>query len=155
VHAQLGPKVLVGSLAIIGSAICYSANILMMRWQALAAKPLEINFFQGLVVLALWLAALPFVGVPAWPTQQIGWVIVASILSTAGGLLFSWAYARGEASYLAVTEYSGFLWAALFGWLIFDEAVSSYTLGGAVLIVGGCLFAARRPRASAEIEAIA
>jgi S-adenosylmethionine uptake transporter len=66
------------------------------------------------------------------------------VLSTSGTLLYGWAYARGEASYLAVTEYSAFLWASALGWLVFREPVSSYTIAGALLIVGGCLFAARR-----------
>ena len=74
-QAQLGPKVFIGSLAIIASALCYSANIIMMRWQALVAKPLEINFFQALVVLLIWTAALPLVGMPAWPRGQIGWIV--------------------------------------------------------------------------------
>ncbi len=143
-RAQVRPDVLLGIAAILGSAVCYSGNILMMRWQALAAKPLEINFFQSVVVLLLWTAALPLIGIPHWPAGQVGWVIVASILSTTGGLLFAWAYARGEASYLAVTEYSAFLWASALGWLVFRERVSLYTLAGAVLIVGGCLMAARR-----------
>ncbi len=143
-QAQLGPKVFIGSLAIIASALCYSANIIMMRWQALVAKPLEINFFQALVVLLIWTAALPLVGMPAWPRGQIGWIFVASILSSSGSLLFAWAYARSEASYLAVTEYSAFLWASVLGWLVFVEPVSLYTIAGAVLIVGGCLIAARR-----------
>ena len=143
-QTELGPRVLIGSVAILGSALCYSGNILMMRWQALAAKPLEINFFQSVVVMLLWIAALPLIGVPEWPRDQLTWVIIASVLSTSGGLLFSWGYARGEASYLAVTEYSAFLWASALGWLVFRERVSLYTLAGAVLIVGGCLVAARR-----------
>jgi S-adenosylmethionine uptake transporter len=143
-RAEVGEDVLFGVAAILGSALCYSVNILMMRWQALAAKPLEINFFQSMVVLILWIAALPIIGLQAWPHGQIGWIIVASTLSTAGGLLFAWAYARGEASYLAVTEYSAFLWASLLGWLVFRERVSLYTLAGALLMVGGCLAAARR-----------
>lgn len=49
-RGEVRPDVLLGIAAIIGSAICYSGNILMMRWQALAAKPLEINFFQSIVV---------------------------------------------------------------------------------------------------------
>ena len=142
-RAEVRPDVLLGIAAIIGSAICYSGNILMMRWQALAAKPLEINFFQAIVVLVLWLAVIPIAGIPAWPHGQIGWVLLASILSTTGGLLFAWAYARGEASYLAVTEYSGFIWASICGWVAFSEQVSLYTLSGAVLIVGGCLIGAR------------
>jgi len=148
--------VLLGIAAILGSALCYSVNILMMRWQALAAKPLEINFFQSLVVMLLWIAAMGVAGIPAWPHGQIGWIVLASILSTAGSLLFAWAYARGEAAYLAVTEYSAFLWASALGWLIFQERVSFYTLAGAVLIVGGCLIAARRKiEAPPEIDVAA
>jgi S-adenosylmethionine uptake transporter len=143
-RAEVRPDVLLGIAAILGSAVCYSVNILMMRWQALAAKPLEINFFQALVVLLIWIAALPVVGIPAWPRGQVAWIVLAAIMSTSGGLLFAWAYARGEASYLAVTEYSAFLWASALGWIVFREHVSTYTLAGALLIVAGCLIAARR-----------
>jgi len=142
-RGDVRPDVLLGIAAIIGSAICYSGNILMMRWQALAAGPLEINFFQSIVVLLMWLAVIPLVGLPAWPGGELGWIVVASVLSTAGGMLFAWAYARGEASYLAVTEYSGFIWASICGWVAFDERVSLYTVAGALLIVAGCLICAR------------
>ena len=142
-RGEVRPDVLLGIAAIIGSAICYSGNILMMRWQALVAGPLEINFFQAIVVFGMWLAVVPLIGLPTWPASELGWIILASILSTTGGMLFAWAYARGEASYLAVTEYSGFIWASICGWVAFHERVSLYTLAGAVLIVGGCLIGAR------------
>ncbi|MEP6983934.1 MAG: DMT family transporter [Sphingomicrobium sp.] len=151
-----GPDVLLGIAAILASALCYAVNIVLMRHQALAAKPLEINFFQCLTVTALWLLAVPVVGLPAWPGEQWLWIIVATLLSTSGTLLFAWGYARGPASYLAATEYSGFLWASVMGWLVFHERVSSYTLAGALLIVGGCLIAARGKRPEPpEIEVAA
>jgi len=143
-RARLGPDVLLGSTAILGSALCYAVNIVMLRWQALAARPLEINFFQSLTVMLLWVLALPFVGIPASAGWQWLWIVLAAGLSTFGNLLYSWAYARGEAGYLSVTEYSAFLWASALGWVIFHENVSSYTIAGALLIVGGCLIAARR-----------
>ncbi|MFL6722082.1 MAG: DMT family transporter [Sphingomonas sp.] len=146
-RAHVGGDVLLGIAAIIGSALCYAFNIVLMRHQALAAKPLEINFFQSVTVMALWLLAIPMVGTPPWPGGQWLWVAVAALLSTCGTLLFAWAYARGEASYLAVTEYSAFMWASALGWLVFHERVSLTTLAGAVLIVGGCLVAARRKTA--------
>lgn len=155
-RGQLGRDVLLGSAAIITSALCYAGNIVMMRRQALAAGPLEINFFQSLTVMILWLLALPFVGMPSpggwsWPL-----IIIAALLSTSGTLLYGWAYARGEASYLAVTEYSAFLWASALGWLVFSERVSFYTLAGAALIVSGCLIAVRRQiQAPPEIDVAA
>ena len=151
-RANVGSDVLLGIAAIIGSALCYAANIVLMRRQALAAKPLEINFFQSAVVMLLWLIALLFTGAPASPGLQWGWIFLAAMLSTSGTLLFAWGYARGPASYLAVSEYSGFLWASVLGWLIFHEPVSLTTLAGAALIVGGCLIAARRKPLPPEIE---
>jgi S-adenosylmethionine uptake transporter len=142
-NAKLGPEVLVGSAAIIGSALCYAVNIVLMRRQALAARPLEITFFQSLTIAVLWLAALPLFGLPDWPTARWTWILVAGAMSIAGGLLFAWAYARAEAGYLAVTEYGAFLWAAVLGWVVFHEPVSGFTVAGAVLIVLGCLLAAR------------
>ena len=155
-HAEMGEGVLIGTIAILGSAVCYAVNIVLMRRQSLAAGPLEIGFFQSITVAALMFASLPFLGGVAWPTDQWPAILAAALMGFSGVLLFAFAYARGEASYLAVTEYSGFLWAAALGWLVFAEPVSPYTLAGAVLIVGGCIFAAReRPRPEPEIEALA
>jgi len=142
-RADLGSEVLLGTAAILGSALCYAVNIVLMRRQSQAAEPLEINFFQSMTVAALWLCLVPFLGFPAWPDAYWLMIFAAAVMSVAGGLLFSWAYARADASYLAVTEYSGFVWAAILGWLVFSEKVSLYTLAGAALIVGGCIIAAR------------
>ncbi len=143
-RAAMGAEALLGIAAIIGSALCYAMNIVLMRRQALAAKPLEINFFQSLTVMTIWIAIVPAIDAPAWPGVHWGWIAIAALMSTSGTLLFAWAYARGEASYLAVTEYSAFLWASALGWIVFREPVSLYTAAGATLIVGGCLVAARR-----------
>ena len=153
-RTNLGTDALLGSAAIIGSALCYAVNIVLMRHQALAAKPLEINFFQSLTVLVLWLAVIPFAGWPELPsTYWWMWIVIAAAMSTTGGMLFAWGYARAEASYLAVTEYSAFLWAAACGWFVFHESVSVYTIAGAALIVGGCIIAARgKLKAPGEVE---
>ena len=152
----MGEGVLVGTFAILGSAVCYAVNIVMMRRQSLAAAPLEIGFFQNGTIVLLMVASLPFLGGVEWPGDNWLAIVAAAVMSFAGILLFAFAYARGEASYLAVTEYSGFLWAAALGWLVFSEPVSPYTLAGALLIVGGCVVAAReKPRPEPEIEALA
>jgi S-adenosylmethionine uptake transporter len=153
-RADLGRDALLGSLAILLSAVCYAVNIIMMRRQSLAAGPLEIAFFQNVTVAAVLLLGLPLVGtsMPDW--QHWPALVLAAFLSTLSMLLLSWAYARAEASYLAATEYTSFLWAALLGWLIFDEGLSWWTVAGASLIVGGCLLAARRPEeANPHLEA--
>ncbi|RZL51297.1 MAG: DMT family transporter, partial [Variovorax sp.] len=75
-----------------------------------------------------------------------GWALLAlaAVLQVISSLLLAWAYARAEAQVLAITEYSAFLWAALFGWLFYAEPLALVTIAGAALIVAGCLVAARR-----------
>ena len=153
-QADLGREALIGSLAILLSAVLYALNIIIMRRQAMVAGPLEITFFQSVIVSLSLLVLLPFTGIDVPPGEQWPWLVLAALLAVTSMLLLSWAYARAEASYLAATEYTSFLWAMLFGWLFFDESVSPYTLAGAALIVAGCILAARRPEeASPALEA--
>ena len=67
-------------------------------------------------------------------------------LTVLAAVAIAWAYARAEAQALVPIEYSGFLWAILFGWLFFREAVTLPTVLGAALIVTGCWIAAPRER---------
>lgn len=155
-RAELGRDALLGSIAILGSALFYAFNIILMRQQALQARPLEIAFFQFLVGAAGFWAIAAFIGLPEFPAAEWGALAAATVLSILGMLLLAWAYARAGAAYLATTEYTGFLWAMLFGWVFFAERVSPFTLGGAALIVGGCMIAARRPEeASPSLETAA
>jgi S-adenosylmethionine uptake transporter len=153
-QADVGREALLGSMAVLGSAVCYAINIILMRRQSLIAKPVEVAFFQALTVTVTLACFIPFVGIdvpgaPYWP-----WLVLAAVLAVVSSSLLSWAYGRAQASYLATTEYTAFLWAALFGWLIFAEPLSPLTVGGAALIVAGCIFAARRPdEASPKLEA--
>ena len=144
-QANLGHEALLGSISILCSAGCYAVNIILMRQQSLAAPPIESSFFQSLFVFIGMIAAVPFLGIGLPPTDKLPMIILAAFLATTSLLLLSWAYARAKASYLATSEYTSFLWAALFGWIIFGERVSPFTVAGAAMIIGGCLLAARTP----------
>ncbi|MEO7689520.1 MAG: DMT family transporter [Sphingomonas sp.] len=151
-RAEMGPEAFHGTLAVLVSAVCYAYNIILMRQQAQVAGPIEIAFFQSLIVSVLFALALPFFGtVPA--LVHLPAIIGSAALATVSLLLLSWAYARGQASYLAPTEYTSFLWAALLGFLIFGETVSPFTLAGAALIITGCVIAARGRGQISDVEA--
>ena len=142
-RADLGRDALLGSAAILASATIYAYNIVLMRQQAMIARPVEIAFFQNLTVTSIFLLAMPVMGVPPLPDGHWIELIVAALLAMASMLLLAWAYARAGAGYLSTTEYSSFLWAIALGWLRFGETVSPFTLAGAALIVAGCIVAAR------------
>jgi len=156
-QADLGREALIGSLAILASAVCYAINIILMRRQAQVASPIEVSFFQSVIMAVVLVLAWPFMGgIELPPMAAVPMILMAALLATSSHLLLTWAYARANASYLATTEYTSFLWAALFGWVFFREPVSLYTVAGAAMIVAGCLLAARTPRdASPSLEAAA
>ena len=132
-----------GTAAVLGSAVLYAWNLVLQRQQALLAAPVEMATWQNLVVGLILLPAAPWL--LGWPEAAAWFAIAASAaLSLAGALLFAWAYRRAEAQVLVPLEYTGFAWAALFGWLLFAEAVRLEVLAGAALIVVGCWIALPR-----------
>jgi S-adenosylmethionine uptake transporter len=130
-----------GTGSVLVSSVLYAWNLVLQRQQALVAQPVEVAAFQtGMVALALLLFAPVAFAMPdraVWPA--IGG---AAVLALSAVLLLAWSYARAEAQALVPLEYSGFLWAALFGWLFFAEGLTWPVLLGAGLIVGACWIAA-------------
>ncbi|MFT4519684.1 MAG: S-adenosylmethionine uptake transporter [Halioglobus sp.] len=141
-----------GMAAILLSAVLYAYNLILQRQQAVIAAPAEIVFFQCATVVAVYLPFAPFLAVVP-SIELLPSLAGAAVLGIASILLLSWAYARAEASVLIPVEYTAFIWAALFGWLVFSEAVTLTTLAGTSLIVCGCLIAAQqRPERVQHIE---
>jgi len=137
------PETVLGMTAILFSAVVYAMNLVVARHQAQLAKPLEIAFFQNLFVFGLLALAAPWLlAVPAaqhWPG-----IVAAALLAIVSLLLLSWAYARAEAQVLLPVEYTAFIWASLMGWWVFGEKLTVATIAGTILIVAGCLLAARK-----------
>ena len=140
----LGEDALIGIAAVLASAVLYAWNLILQRQQALVARPLEVATFQNGTTLLALAGFAPFF--LEWPQAPAVWgaIGISALLSTGGAMMFAWAYARAEAQVLVPIEYTGFLWAALFGWLFFREPVTLGTGAGAALIVIGCWVATRR-----------
>lgn len=134
-----------GTASILSSSGLYAWNLVLQRQQSLLASPVEVATFQmgvvGLVLALLSPALFEMPGREAWPV-----IAAAAVLALGASMLFAWAYARAEAQALVPLEYSGFLWASLFGWLLFDEGLRLPVVMGAILIVAGCWIAAPRKR---------
>lgn len=146
----LNEDALWGIIAVLVSAVLYAFNLILQRKQAQVASPQEVALFQmGFAGLFLALGAPWLAAVPSLPV--LGGLAAGAGLAAVSLMLLSWAYGRAEAQVLLPVEYTAFIWAALLGWLVFDEAVTAETLAGVVLIVIGCWIAARKS-APAHIE---
>ena len=130
------------------SALLYAYNFVVIRRQSQLAGPVEIaTFHSGIGGLVLLLLA-PFLGTAPVPST-LPFIAAAGVLTVAGAMGIAWAYARAEAQALVPIEYTGFLWASVFGWAFFREAVTWPTIAGTVLIVTGCWIATRKGAATA------
>lgn len=143
---------LLGAAAILVSAVLFAWNLIIQRRQAQVAGPIEVAFFQHLVMFAIFAVAAPLLAhVPA--VGHVPLILGSALLAFTSLMAMSWAYARAEAQILIPVEYTAFLWAAIMGWLVFDEGLNLATVIGAALIVAGCLIAAwRKPEIVPHVE---
>ncbi len=155
VQAHASTAHVLGSLAIFAASIFYAYSLILLRQQAQVADPLEVALFTSIVLTGLllvgawWFAAVPSVA-------QLPAIGGAAVLGSISAIALAWAYSHAEAQVLAPVEYTAFVWAGMFGWWVFDERVSAYTVAGAALIIAGCVFAIRGTAAPApQTEAAA
>ncbi|MCB5363889.1 DMT family transporter [Pusillimonas sp. CC-YST705] len=83
----------------------------------------------------------------AWiwvPVQAEHWLGFAGIafFSTVGLGLITQAFRVAPASIVAPFDYSGLIWATLFGWVIWHEVPSTWFYAGALLIAGSGIYVA-------------
>ena len=99
----------------------------------------------NLVVMAV---ALPFVYEPM-PLMDFAAVGAIAGLAFVASLCVIAAYKASEAALIAPMQYSQILWAALLGWLVFDELPDGGTvLGAAVIIASGIYILMREGRSN-------
>ena len=141
-----------GVAAVLFSAVVFAYNLILARQQAQIAGPIEIAFFQNLLTASILALAAPWLLEPL-PMAKLPILSGAALLAILSLLLLSWAYARAEAQVLIPVEYTGFVWAAIFGWLFFAEPVTVWTIAGTALIVAGSLVAAHvKPEPINQVE---
>ena len=135
---------LLGVSAMLAFAVMYAVNLILQRKLALIAKPMEITFYQNTFVLLLMTPFAPFLLL--MPANELQWAgaVLAGAAAIGSLILMSIAYRRAEAQRLISTEYTAFVWAAMFGWWFFGETVSAQTLLGTGLIMFGCVVGARK-----------
>lgn len=155
-----------GVAAILLAAVLYAYNLILQRQLSQVASPLEIVFFQGPMVLALYLFAVLIshavfrtfglaspIAVVVPDMAHVPGIVGSAVLALISLFAMSWAYARAEAQLLVTSEYTAFIWAAALGWTYFAEPLTLATLIGTGMIVIGCVSAARTKPLPANVAA--
>ena len=100
----------------------------------------------------LWLMASPSASVTR--NQLIAFIFTFVLLLILGMMLLTEAYRMSEVNFVTPFEYTGLIWATLWGFWVFGEIPAWTTMFGAVLIVGAglyVLFGAKSPDVHAEL----
>jgi drug/metabolite transporter (DMT)-like permease len=132
-----------GQLAALVSAVCYAGVVVLARHQAQRDALWTILLVQNLLPVLL-LAAPVTLGWQPLRAADLGPVLLIGLLATGGLVCITWAFTHVEASRAAPLEYTGLVWAAGLGWLLFGELPTAWSLGSAALIVAGALLLLRR-----------
>ncbi|WP_269931184.1 DMT family transporter [Aminobacter sp. HY435] len=147
------------ALLSLASAFLYGFSQLMARKIGVVESATTMAFYQNAAYLfgAMLIAAvfsatgfhetghasLDFLMRPwLWPSLRDFLMMGAcGVIAAVGMVLLGQAYRLAPANRAATFEYTGLLWAPLWGFLFFAEVPDSGTLIGAALIVGAGLFA--------------
>lgn len=163
------------SLLPVASAFCYGSAALMARRLGATDSAPVMAFYQNALFLmgALLLAAIFGGGAYEGERQASlaflmrGWTVpgtrdlllmaATGPIAAVGTVLLTQAYRLAEANLVASFEYSGLIWASLWGFTFWSEVPGAATLAGAALIVGAGLYmlygakAAPAPAAAGEV----
>ncbi|MEF8698680.1 MAG: DMT family transporter [Candidatus Accumulibacter sp. UW26] len=143
-----------GSLAAVGvacalaAALCYAAYQILTRKLVASEPPLRLLFHTALFGTLVMSPAVPIFWDGRLPTVGQGLLVVSlGIYGGLGHFLLIRAFAETPASLLSPLLYVQLVWAALLGWLIFDQLPDLPAIFG-MLIIGasGLSLALRRQR---------
>ena len=141
---SLGREDLLAAGAAVFAAILYGAAAVILRSRAAADGATVITLIAAVVPM-LWLSPVLITMEALPPLFDLGLMMLMGLAGNIGVQLMARGYVHLQAQVSAVLEYSALPWAALFGWLLFDETVAPSTLLGAAIIAGACLWASRAP----------
>ena len=128
---------LIGLLSGLSAAFAYMQVVALSR---LGEPESRTVFYFALGSAVAGGAALLFTGLSAWPGWHALWLLPIGVLAAGGQLCMTRAYASAKTQrgtlVVANLQYSGIVFAALYGVLLFGDNLPPIAWTGMVLIVG-------------------
>lgn len=131
------------SLAALGGAAAASLVMVIIRKLTQVDQPLTILSYQAIFVGLLMV--VPTIYYWVTPTlEEIFWLILLGFISVLAQFANINAYKCGEATAVSSIDYTRLVYAALLGWLIFEEIPEINTMIGATIIIAASLYTLNR-----------
>lgn len=130
----------------VGAAIFYSLYIVLTRVLSRTDRSDTTLFYANVLGAAAMLPVLPFV----WTVPDNPWLIFLMVVFGAfgsfGHYLLIVAHRLAPASVLAPFMYTQLVWATCFGYFVFADVPSHWTLAGAGIVIASGLYLLHRER---------
>jgi drug/metabolite transporter (DMT)-like permease len=131
------------ALAALGGTLAYALAMLLVRRLSRSETNVAIVFYSGALATLASGAALPLVWqTPYW--ADLPWLAAIGLIGGVGHLVLTQAFRLAPASRVTPFEYSGMIWAVLFGWAFWQEAPDTAFYAGAALVIGAGLYILHR-----------
>jgi S-adenosylmethionine uptake transporter len=138
-----------GHAAAFAAAALGAVNYVLLRKTGGVESPAVLMLYPAAVQLLAVAMAMPTLWTPM-PLEHWLLTTLMGIEIFTGSLLIIAAYRNAAAIIVAPMQYSQIIWAALLGWLLFDEAMTlPMILGIAIIIGAGLYILLYRPKSAA------
>jgi drug/metabolite transporter (DMT)-like permease len=123
---------LVGLLSGLASAIAYMQVMALAR---LGEPAMRTVFYFSVGSAVAGAAGMAVTGLSPWDWHHALWLLPIAVLATLGQLCMTRAYSHGATLVVANLQYSGIVFGALFGLLLFGDSIPAVGWAGMALIV--------------------
>ncbi len=123
-----------GIMVAIFSALLHAVLQIIVRYLGSYESPETITFYFFLIGTFLTALPLPFIAVrPA--LAEVPLLLGVGLSGAAAQWLLTIAFRNARAAVVTVFNYSGIIWATLFGWMIWNEWPMPTVIAGATVVI--------------------
>ncbi len=125
---------ILGVMVALFAAVLHATLQIILRYLGRYESPETISFY--FFVIGVFLTALPLPFIAVRPTlAEIPLLVGVGLSGAAAQWLLSIAFRNAKAAVVTVFNYSSIVWAALFGWMIWNEWPMPTVIAGAIIVI--------------------
>jgi len=129
-----GDTVVMGVAIALGAAFLQAVLQVILRYLGQYERPETITFYFFLIGTLITALPLPFIAVRPTP-DEIPLLAGIGLAGAAAQMLLTMAYRHAPAAIVTVFNYSGIVWATLFGWLVWNDWPATAVFAGAFIVI--------------------
>ena len=145
-----------GDVNMMGAAVALSAALMHATLQTIlrslgkTESPETITFYFVFIGTFVSLIPLPLVFVmPTW--AEAPYIIGLGLTGVAAQMMLSLAYKNAQAAIVTVFNYSGIIWATMFGWMFWNDWPTQTILAGGAIVIASNVFIVFREQRLARL----